>query len=311
MKKVRFYFLNFFGFVIISFSFYSSSVFATCQFWTAETPNMLTHHFDFGNIVVPPNAPVGTILASQSKGENGDVHIYCATGGTIHYWMNSPWVTLTNVNNTYATNIPGVGVRIAARGGDWWFSAADGNPVTMPSLVNFFSGFVVFQIIKTGDINYGGSLNSGLAGYISDDFGTHAVEVMLSNATISLPVCDLNGGNPIDIDFGSAIAITDVASEKIEKNIDYKITCSYDNYGLKIKILGTGASFNSYLLQTNINELGIKFKVDKMDYPLNTNFNFTSAAAKPVLKAILTQQAGSHLPTGDFTASATMRLEYQ
>ncbi|WP_105652067.1 fimbrial protein, partial [Cronobacter dublinensis] len=227
------------------------------------------------------------------------------------YWMSSPWVTLTNVDNTYATNIPGVGIRLGARGGDWWFSAADGNPVTMPPLMNFQSGHVQFEVIKTGDINYGGSLNSGLAGYISDDFGTHAVEVMLSNATISLPVCDLNGGNPIDIDFGSAIAVTDVTSEKIERTIDYKITCSYDNYGLKIKILGVGASFNNDFLRTNINELGIKFKVDEMDYPLNTNFNFTSAAAKPVLKAILTQQAGSHLPTGDFTASATMRVEYQ
>ncbi|ELY3812782.1 fimbrial protein [Cronobacter sakazakii] len=309
MKKVRFYFLYFFGFFIASL--YSSSVFATCQFWTAETPNMLNHHFDFGNIVVPPNAPVGTVLASQAKGNNGDVHIYCQTGGTIHYWLNPPWVTSTSVDNTYATNIPGVGIRVGARGGDWWFSPIDGHPAIWDSYNNVHSGYVEFSIIKTGEVTSGGSLDTGFVGYIADDFGTHAVEVWLNNASISLPACNLNDGKPIDVDFGSAIATTDVASGKIERSIDYKLTCSYDNYGLKVRILGTGAAFNNDLLQTNINELGIKFKADGIDFPLNTEFNFASAAAKPVLKAILTQQAGSHLPAGDFTASATMRVEYQ
>ncbi|EPN9631202.1 fimbrial protein [Cronobacter sakazakii] len=307
MKKVRFYFFYFFGFFIVNL--YSSSVFASC--WLDKNETMLAHHFDFGNIVVPPNAPVGTVLASQAKGNNGDVNIHCDTGGTIHYWLNPPWVTPTSIDNTYATNIPGVGIRVGARGGDWWLSPIDGHPAIVGPSMRIMTGYIEFSIIKTAEVTSGGSLDTGFVGYIVDDFGTHAVEVWLNNASISLPACNLNDGKPIDVDFGSAIATTDVASGKIERSIDYKLTCSYDNYGLKVRILGTGAAFNNDLLQTNINELGIKFKADGIDFPLNTEFNFASAVAKPVLKAILTQQAGSHLPAGDFTASATMRVEYQ
>lgn len=206
--------------------------------------------------------------------------------------------------------IYGVGIRVAARGGDWWYTS-DGHPGDFSAGFYLYTGLSRIQIIKTGDIPNGGALNSGSVANTVDQYGTVIVDVILSNATISLPACDLNNGNPIDVDFGSAVAVTDVAAGTVEKSIDYTLTCTYDNYGLKMKILGAGASFDNDLLKTNINEMGIKITANGTALPLNTDLNFASAAAKPALKAILTQQPGARLPTGAFTASATMRVEYQ
>lgn len=289
---------------------------------TAKADNMcaldgpkVTHTFDFGNIVIPPNAKVGDLLAYQNQGNNDETSILCYPGtGTIYWWMVAPWMTPTSISDTYATNIPGVGIQVGARGGAWWFTN-DGHPAqfTQPygNYLHMNMGYITFYVIKTGDISNGGSLTTGLVANILDQNGNSAVDVILGNATISLPACNFNDGNPIDVDFGSAVAVTDVAAGTVEKSIDYTLTCTYDNFGLKMKILGTGASFDNDLLQTDINEMGIKFTANGTALPLNTDLNFASAAAKPALKAILTQQPGARLPTGAFTASATMRVEYQ
>ncbi|WP_333892443.1 fimbrial protein, partial [Atlantibacter subterranea] len=186
----------------------------------------------------------------------------------------------------------------------------DGNPRQWRA-IRVDAGSATVYLIKTDEILNGGALTTGLVGEVRDDFNHNVVQVVLSNATISIPACNLNNGNPIDVDFGSAVAVTDVAAGTVEKSIDYTLTCTYDNFGLKMKILGTGASFDNDLLQTDINEMGIKITANGTALPLNTDLNFASAAAKPALKAILTQQPGARLPTGAFTASATMRVEYQ
>lgn len=78
-----------------------------------------------------------------------------------------------------------------------------------------------------------------------------------------------------------------------------------------MRITGTGASFNSDVLKTSINELGVKIKADGTDYPVNTNLNLATINSKPQLTALLVQQAGVRLPTGQFTAGATMTVDYQ
>lgn len=269
----------------------------------------VVYNYDFGNIIVPPNARVGDVLASITQGNTRDTSVECNNDpGTVTYWMVAPWTTLTSVSYTFATNIPGVGIKITNVGG--WPYSNDGNPRHFTT-TRVSVGYATVSFIKTDEIINGGALDTGLVGETRDDFNHNVVQVVLTNATISLPACNLNNGNPIDVDFGSAVAVTDVAAGTVEKPIDYTLTCNYDNFGLKLKILGTGASFDNDLLKTNINEMGIKITANGTALPLNTDLNFASAAAKPALKAILTQQPGARLPTGAFNASATMRVEYQ
>lgn len=281
---------------------------ATCLVDPDDPPQVI-YNYDFGNIIVPPNARVGDVLATVALGDPDDTSVECNNDpGTVSQWIVAPWTTLTSVSYTYATNIPGVGIKVTTAGG--WPYSTNGNPRQWTT-IRVAVGRATVYLIKTDEILNGGALTTGLVGEVRDDFNHNVVQVVLSNATISLPACDLNNGNPIDVDFGSAVAVTDVAAGTVEKSIDYTLTCTYDNYGLKMKILGAGASFDNDLLKTNINEMGIKITANGTALPLNTDLNFASAAAKPALKAILTQQPGARLPTGAFTASATMRVEYQ
>ena len=307
---------HFYTFLLRVFLLFLSGVCSANADGAVCTVNMpkVTYSFDFGNIVVPPNAKVGDVLAQQYQGSSYDTEIICSPGtGTIYNTMVAPWMTTTNINAVYATNIPGVGIRIVTTGGFPYSSDGGARQYYQyPGLyLHAYVGGAYFYIIKTGDITNGGTLNTGLAGQTLDELRNSAVDVILGNATISLPACNFNNGNPIDVDFGSAVAVTDVAAGTVEKPIDYTLTCNYDNFGLKLKILGTGASFDNDLLKTNINEMGIKITANGTALPLNTDLNFASAAAKPALKAILTQQPGARLPTGAFNASATMRVEYQ
>ncbi|AGE94449.1 fimbrial protein [Citrobacter farmeri] len=133
------------------------------------------------------------------------------------------------------------------------------------------------------------------------------------NVTVNSAPCDINPQGPITVDFGNNIAVTDVAAGLVEKNISYDLDCSSMDTTklLKMTIQGTGVAFDNNVLTTSIANLGVKIKANGMDYSLNTGIIFSSAAAKPTLKALLVQKPGARLQTGLFTASATMLVEYQ
>ncbi|MDV1928490.1 fimbrial protein [Enterobacter asburiae] len=137
------------------------------------------------------------------------------------------------------------------------------------------------------------------------------------NVTVKVTVqklpCEINNNQVIDVDFGDSVITTDVARGVIEKVVNYTLDCTNadESKTLVMRINGSGAAFDNTLLKTNISELGIKVKVDGQDFPLNGELNLANATSKPELKAQLVQQPGTHLPTGGFTASATMMVGYQ
>lgn len=144
------------------------------------------------------------------------------------------------------------------------------------------------------------------------DYGENTATVTV-NVTIVTSPCEINNNQQIDIDFGSSIAVTDVAAGLVQRNIDYTLDCSSADQSktLVMKITGPGATFNTDELQTNIPQLGIGFTADGSEYALNTPLPFASADTKPALVAKLMQQDNARLPTGNFTAGATMTVEYQ
>lgn len=137
------------------------------------------------------------------------------------------------------------------------------------------------------------------------------------NVTVKVIVtassCVVNNNQLIDVNFGDSIITTDVAQGLVEKDVDYTLDCTSADQSktLMMRISGTGANFDDKSLATSIPELGIKFKADGVDYPINTALTLASTTSKPALKALLVQQSGAHLPTGGFTAGATMTVDYQ
>ncbi|MCG0457710.1 fimbrial protein [Enterobacter cloacae complex sp. ECC445] len=133
------------------------------------------------------------------------------------------------------------------------------------------------------------------------------------NVTIHASPCEINNNQNIDVDFGDNIITTDVAKGIVEKEVSYTLDCTNADQSktLEMRISGAETSFDETLLSTSIPELGIKMKADGNDYPINTDLALANSVSKPVLIAQLVQQPGAHLPTGGFTAGATMTVDYQ
>ncbi|EGT4371191.1 fimbrial protein [Cronobacter malonaticus] len=137
--------------------------------------------------------------------------------------------------------------------------------------------------------------------------------IITVSVTINAAPCEINNNQNIDVDFGNSVITTDVTAGKIEKTIDYTLDCSNADTekALKMHIAGASAEFNNALLQTSIPELAVRLRADGADYPINSDLPLASATAKPVLVAALVGKPGARLPTGGFTAGATMTVDYQ
>ncbi|WP_105665501.1 fimbrial protein [Cronobacter dublinensis] len=137
--------------------------------------------------------------------------------------------------------------------------------------------------------------------------------IITVTVTVNAAPCEINNNQLIDVDFGDSVITTDVAKGTVEKPVNYTLDCTNadQNKTLAMRISGVGAGFDDKVLKTSIPELGVKMKADGADYPLNSNLTLASATSKPALTALLVQQPGARLPTGAFTAGATMTVDYQ
>jgi len=144
--------------------------------------------------------------------------------------------------------------------------------------------------------------------WADDSASTATVTV---NVTITSPPCVINNNQTIDVNFGSEVAVTDVAAGLAEKPIAYAVYCSDTSKSLTMTIQGTSTDFDADALQTSMTDLGVKIKANGSDYPLNTAFSFASDNMKPALTALLVQKPGARLQTGEFSAGATMKVDYQ
>lgn len=127
--------------------------------------------------------------------------------------------------------------------------------------------------------------------------------------TVIAPTCVINNGRPIEVDFGNNVMTTRVDGNNYMKSVDYTLECdSGFSNAMKMQIQGTAASNNG--LSTNKSDLAIAFLNNGVALPLNTWFNFTWPN-KPNLQAVPVKSGNQALTGGDFSAAATMMVDYQ
>ena len=125
------------------------------------------------------------------------------------------------------------------------------------------------------------------------------------------PPCDLNKGNDIAVDFGKGILASTINGKNYERTLSYTLECPATvSKLLKMQFSGTGAAFNSTLLSTSKNNLGIEIKYDGVKVPVNDWFNFTYPN-QPVLTAVLVRNSTGGISLGSFSATAMLTVEYQ
>lgn len=129
--------------------------------------------------------------------------------------------------------------------------------------------------------------------------------------TIITPTCDLNGGRPINVNFGSQLYTTQIDGVQYKKPIPFSLYCSnYTSTALRLKLSGTGSTFDNALLKTNNSNLGLRLIKDaNTAVPINTWINF-SYPNPPSLYAVPVKKSGSDLQAGGFNGNAALIVEF-
>ncbi|NWA82453.1 exotoxin [Pseudomonas sp. R76] len=128
---------------------------------------------------------------------------------------------------------------------------------------------------------------------------------------IAPPPCVINGGSTLDVPFGNDLLTSRVDGVNYRRDVPYTVACDAPfNNAMKLELRGTGAAFDSKVLLTRKQDLGVKLFVNGADWPLNTPVNFTYPTF-PAVQAVPVKRVGSRLTGGAFDAAATLVIDYQ
>lgn len=126
--------------------------------------------------------------------------------------------------------------------------------------------------------------------------------------------CTINGAT---VEFGDVL-IKLIDGGNLTQPVNYGLNCSgrLSDY-LKLQIQGTAVTINGEsLLQTTTSGLGIRLqtKADKTLVPIGStdwlNFQYAGGSG-PELEAVLVKNSGATLQAGEFSAAATLVVDYQ
>ena len=165
---------------------------AACGF--ASGTSYQTKSFNFGNVIVQRDTPIGTVVASSSTGpwSGGTTLFGCDTTWTYR-WELSRFTTSTSITGVYATNVPGIGLRL--------YNDANGKIFPYDQFQNgnayiIISFGIVAELVKTSSGSVGaGAITMGALAKASIANVMYTEEVGMGNNTIIPVACSLTTPN--------------------------------------------------------------------------------------------------------------------
>lgn len=134
--------------------------------------------------------------------------------------------------------------------------------------------------------------------------------VTVTVTVVAPPPCVINDDRPIDVEFGDVMT-TRVDGDNYKMPVNYTLSCTGGtSNAMKLQVKGSGAAFDATVLQTNQTGLGIELRQGAGKLAVNDWLNFTYPN-KPELWAVPVKQTGVTLAGGEFSAGATMAVDYQ
>ncbi|AYM92493.1 fimbrial protein [Serratia sp. 3ACOL1] len=134
--------------------------------------------------------------------------------------------------------------------------------------------------------------------------------VTIKVTVLKPPSCTINDNRPIEVEFGDVMT-TMVDGDNYLMPVHYTLSCTdATSNAMKLQLQGSGASFDGSVLKTTKTGLGIKLQRGSNKLAINNWVNFTYPN-QPELWAIPVKQSGATLTGGEFTAGATMKVDYQ
>ena len=134
--------------------------------------------------------------------------------------------------------------------------------------------------------------------------------INIKGYVIAHPPCMINEGKTVEVNFGDVLS-TRVDGLNYKRLVDYHPSCEQMPINtLKLSVEGNGTFFDANALMTNITGLGIRILYQNKPLKLGQAINFTYPDF-PVLEAVPVRDFSTLLVGGDFSTTATLRMEYQ
>ncbi|EFB1732710.1 fimbrial protein, partial [Escherichia coli] len=130
------------------------------------------------------------------------------------------------------------------------------------------------------------------------------------------PTCSISGGKTIEVEFRDLI-IDDINGNYGRKEVPYELTCDsttrHPDWEMTLTWTGTQTSFNDAAIETDVPGFGIELQHDGQRFKLNTPLaiNATDFTQKPKLEAVPVKASDAVLSDTNFSAYATLRVDYQ
>lgn len=148
-------------------------------------------------------------------------------------------------------------------------------------------------------------------GVLSTAAPAQAIDAYFYGTLVVPPPCVLNNNTDIPVNFGTDMLAGRVNGSNYVQPIPYTLDCTgAPTTALKLQFQGTGAGFDTSVLETSNPDLGLELRSNGVKLPMNTWFNFTDPA-RPALTAVPVKATGSTLTGGAFTAASTLLVDYQ
>lgn len=160
---------------------------------------------------------------------------------------------------------------------------------------------------------------------VRDSFGGIPMSSVYMSGTVTVPQsCDINAGQVINIDFGNLTA-KDIktkgenATGFIPRVVNMTVACNNISEGVKISlsINGDAASGDPTALATSNNDIGVRIldatgnAISPNDGHLPVAMNYAAQTGTSSMSLAPMNVTGNAPPSGEFTATATIRAEIQ
>lgn len=142
-----------------------------------------------------------------------------------------------------------------------------------------------------------------------------AAENMSFRGTLlEYPPCEINGGQPVEIDFGE-VGINKIDGENYARTFTLTYDCQGTSTDKILRYLGSTTAFDTAAVQSNIADFGIRLahrtpEGAVIPLTVGSTLRLASDVGSSTFVVTPVKKAGAELQEGAFNAGATLQLNY-
>ncbi|WP_421105897.1 fimbrial protein [Serratia marcescens] len=153
-----------------------------------------------------------------------------------------------------------------------------------------------------------------VAAGVSGSSALAAENMSFRGTLLEHPPCEINGGQPVEIDFGE-VGVNKIDGENYAQTFTLTYDCEGTSTDKVLRYLGNATAFDTAAVQSNIPDFGIRLMHRTREgvtnaFEVGSTLPIASSVGSSTFVATPVKKAGAELQKGAFTAGATLQLDY-